>query len=505
MTKSMTKRKILLLLLYCMGTFLFPLNAFAESGYVGDQFTLSRPNLPYYASKIRRVTWNGLYDSCLSGYETSTGAIVRITSFFEGSKTVSCEVEYEWVSGDRTLTSHASKTYTIYCNAVSITVTNPNMTMKVGQKQRISYYLSPTKNATLTFTSSNSSVASVSSTGEVTALGVGSATITIKQNLGYDATCNVTVTEPVAATSITLPAEATVYAYSTLTLYPTLQPSEANPTLTWESANVSIASVDQNGKVTGNNPGTTTITVTTDNNLSASCTLTVKDVDRTPQQFDIADDFSQKTVYVGDSWRIPYTVTPSYAKYTLIWTSSDESVATVGSGGYVTALKQGTTRITASIEGTSLTDYCDVMVKAIPNVLTIWFANGQRSDIKLSEHISVTFGTDKFAVKSATVDVEYDAADVAKFTLENDDSENTAIEAVETGNAAEGTMTFDGNAIRLYGFTPGSSVRLYTVGGQSVGSHRVGRDGSLTISLDGLRPGIHIVKTESITYKIIKK
>jgi len=505
MINSMIKRKLLLLLLCYMGTFLFPLSTFAESGYVGDEFSLSRPSLPYNATKTRHVTWSGLNSDGLSGYETSMGAKVRITSFFEGSRTVTCDVEYEWISGDRTLTSHVNKSYSIHCNAVTINVSNTNMTMKVGQKQTISYYLSPSKNATLTFTSSNSSVASVSSFGEVTAVGKGSATITIKQNMGYDAKCYVTVTEPVPATSISLPSEATVDVYSTKMLYPTLQPSDANPTLTWESANTSIASVDQNGKVTGKNPGTTTITVTTDNNLSASCTLTVKDIDRTPQQFDIDDVFSQKTVYVGDTWQVPYTVTPSYARYTLRWTSSDESIATVDRDDNVTAKKQGTTRITGSIDGTSLTDYCDVTVKAIPNVLTIWFANGQRSDIKLSEHINVTFEADKFAVKSATVDVEYDAINVLKFTLENDGLEDTGIKTAETDKSANGIMNFDGNAIRLSGFTPGSIVQLFTVDGQYVDSYRIGQDGSLIISLDGLKRGVHIVKTESITYKIIKK
>jgi phosphosulfolactate synthase (CoM biosynthesis protein A) len=66
-------------------------------------------------------------------------------------------------------------------------------------------------------------------------------------------------------------------------------------------------------------------------------------------------------------------------------------------------------------------------------------------------------------------------------------------------------MNFDGNAIRLSGFTPGSIVQLFTVDGQYVDSYRIGQDGSLIISLDGLKRGVHIVKTESITYKIIKK
>lgn len=496
--------KKLLLMTFCyILAFLFPLSAFAESGYVGDEFKLDRPSLPYNAIKTRRVTWSGLNQEGLSGYETSSGAVVRITSFFDSPKSVHCQLEYEWKSGDRILTSHVDKTYTINCLPVRIDVANKYMTMKVGQKQFIYYSLSPSKGATLRFTSNNNSVATVSSGGEVTAVGTGSATITISQNMGPDEDCFVTVTEPVPATSISLPQERGVDVYSSITLSPTLQPAEANPTLTWKSSNTSIASVNQNGKVTGNKPGTATITVTTDNDLSASCMVTVKDVDRTPTSFDISNDFSQKTIYVGDTWKIPYTVTPSYARYTASWVSSDESIATVNSG-IVKALHSGKTKITATIDGTALTDFCEVTVKDIPNVLTIWLANGERNDIKLSEHINVTFEGDKFLVKSATVDVVYDNVDVTKFTLENDGSEQTDIKQV-VNDETHGAMSYDGNAIYLSGLSPNSSVMLYSVSGHVSGSYRCGQDGSLLIPLDGLSGGIHIVKTESITYKIIKK
>ena len=493
-------RKFLLMILCCICAFLFPLSAFAESGYVGDEFELYKPSLPYNATKIRRVTWTGMNQDGLSGYETSLGVRVRITSYFEGTRSVYCSLEYEWKSGDRVLTSHVNKTYTINCLSVDINVANKYMTMKVGQKQYINYSLSPSKGATLRFTSNNNKVATVNSSGEVTAVGTGSATITISQNMGFDEDCFVTVTEPVPATSISLPKERGVEVYSSTTLSPTLQPDEANPTLTWKSSNTSIASVSQNGKVTGNEPGTATITVTTDNGLSASCTVTVRDVDRTPTSFDISDDISKKTVYVKDTWKIPYTVTPSYANYRLSWVSSDESVATVSSG-IVKALQPGKTKITATIDGTALTDFCEVTVKGIPNVLTIWFTNGERSNIKLSEHINVRFEGDQFVVKSAVVDVTYDNVDVTKFTLENDGSEPTGIEQV----MSDGVMSYDGNAIFLSGLSPNSAVMLYTVSGHVSGSYRCGQDGSLMIPLDGLPRGIHIVKNESITYKIIKK
>jgi len=503
----MKKRKLLLMLICCIGTVLFPFSTFAAtySGYVGDEFTLAKPSVSILATKIKDVTWSGQYHDGITCYELSTGLKVRITSYFEYPINITCRVKYEWSNGQGTYTSDKTETYTIRCNPVNIEVNNANMTLKVGQKQYIDYYLSPSKNAKLTFRSDNTNVATVDDLGEVTAVGTGYAKITIDQNMGDAAYCNVTVTEPIAPTSISLPAEATVSVYSSITLSPTIQPSEANPTLTWKSSNVSIASIDKNGKVTGNEPGTATITCTTDNDLSASCTVTVKDVDRTPYLFDIADEFSMKTVYVGDTWKVAYTVMPSYANYSLNWTSSDESVATVNYFGQVKALRQGTARITARVVGHEhLTDYCDVTVKGIPNMMTIWFANGQFTNIKLEDNIKIIVEEDKFIVKSKSIDIEYDAIDVMKFTLESDDSEPSAIQGITIGKTA-GTIGYDGNTIRLSGFTPGNPVQVFNIGGQLKGGYRIGQDGTITIPLDGLSNGIYLVKTESITYKIIKK
>jgi len=193
-----------------MGTFLFPLSSFAASysGYVGDSFELKQPSVSILAKKIKSVTWSGTYHDGISCYEMSGYLKVTITSYFESLVTINCDVAYEWESNGGTYTGHSRESYSIRCNPVEINVSNPNMTMKVGQEQAISYELSPQKGAKLTFTSNDTGVATVDNLGYVKAVGVGSARITIKQNMGDDAYCNVTVTEPVAATSISLPEEA---------------------------------------------------------------------------------------------------------------------------------------------------------------------------------------------------------------------------------------------------------------------------------------------------------
>lgn len=75
--------------------------------------------------------------------------------------------------------------------------------------------------------------------------------------------------------SIWLPATATVAAGANITLAPVINPYGVETTLTWDSATVAKATVDTTGKVTGVAAGTSVITVTTANGMSAQCTVTV--------------------------------------------------------------------------------------------------------------------------------------------------------------------------------------------------------------------------------------
>lgn len=75
--------------------------------------------------------------------------------------------------------------------------------------------------------------------------------------------------------SIWLPATATVAAGESITLAPVINPYGVETTLTWDSGTVAKATVDTTGKVTGVAAGTSVITVTTANGLSAQCTVTV--------------------------------------------------------------------------------------------------------------------------------------------------------------------------------------------------------------------------------------
>ncbi|MHB1125645.1 MAG: fibronectin type III domain-containing protein [Bacillota bacterium] len=138
-------------------------------------------------------------------------------------------------------------------------------------------------NRVVTWASSNPAVATVNENGEVTGVSPGVAVITVTTEEGnYKATSTVSVVIPV--TEVILNKSTTeIYLNETQQLTATIVPTNAtNKAVNWSTSNPGIATVDENGLVTAVSPGTTDITVTTeDGNITAVATVTVW-VDTTP-------------------------------------------------------------------------------------------------------------------------------------------------------------------------------------------------------------------------------
>ena len=163
--------------------------------------------------------------------------------------------------------------------AQRITIDPTSWTMEVGDKKTLTATVWPasTGSGYLSWTSSNSSVATVDGDGKVTAVGVGSANITASYGGSVSATCVITV-EPTALHGISL-ANATVGVGYTKTLVPKFNPSNAtNKSIaSWTSSDPTVATVTSAGVVRGIKAGTATITATSeDGGYQASCVVTVK-------------------------------------------------------------------------------------------------------------------------------------------------------------------------------------------------------------------------------------
>ena len=147
----------------------------------------------------------------------------------------------------------------------------------------------------------------------------------------------------------------------TLTLTATVSPNNAtDKTVTWTSSDESVVTVSE-GTVTGLKAGTATITATTVNGLSASCTVSVKEV--YPKS--VLLNKTSADIVVGETLTLTATVSPNNATdKTIRWTSSDKSVAAVNSEGLVIGEGIGTATITATTVN-GLTASCTVNVQII--------------------------------------------------------------------------------------------------------------------------------------------
>ena len=207
---------------------------------------------------------------------------------------------------------------------------------------------------TTSWSSSDSTIAAVSSSGVVTGKSTGSATITASSG-GKSATATITVTGiPVA--SITLNAStASIVTGQTVTFTAVTKDASGNVlsgrAITWGSSTPGVATVDVNGTVTGVSPGTATITATS-GTASASATVTVTlvpiaSITVTPT-LDTLASFGDTVTYTAVAKDGSGNVLTGR---TIVWTSSNDTTATVSTSGVVTAVHAGTATITATSGG----------------------------------------------------------------------------------------------------------------------------------------------------------
>ncbi|MBP3574425.1 MAG: leucine-rich repeat protein [Prevotella sp.] len=149
----------------------------------------------------------------------------------------------------------------------------------------------------------------------------------------------------------------------TLTLTATVTPEDAtDKTVTWTSSDETVATV-KDGVVTALKAGKTTITAKA-GEVSATCEITVNA--KVIPATSIALDKTTAEMIEGETLTLTATVTPEDATdKTVVWTSSDETVAKV-KDGVVTALKAGKVTITAKTGEVSATCEITVNAKVIP-------------------------------------------------------------------------------------------------------------------------------------------
>ena len=201
-------------------------------------------------------------------------------------------------------------------------------------------------------------------------LPVGNHTLSVEFSDGWKAgePFTVTAANTVSVSGVALnKASATIKEGTALQLAATVMPDNApNNGVSWSSSNSSIATADQNGKVTAHKAGVATITVTTDDGgHMATCRVTVVSASAWVPVTGVTLDKTSATVTAGDTLQLTASVQPGNASNKGVsWSSSDVSIATVDQNGLVTAHKPGEAAITATTDDGGHTATCDVTVVA---------------------------------------------------------------------------------------------------------------------------------------------
>lgn len=252
----------------------------------------------------------------------------------------------------------ASCQVTVRKSPDSIRLNTGRLTLKKGASGKLTYSLSPAGSyAQVSFQSSSAAVR-VQNDGTVTAVSVGSATVTATTSNGKKASCLVTVT-PGDPTGIRLQQTSlTLEKGTSRQLTYTLIPGDSAGSVTFSSSDTGVAVVDAAGTVTAKGSGTATITARISSGAQASCQVTV------PVHAErISIYMGEKRLFyvgAGESLKLSYNVIPNTHVDTLSWLSSDDSIATVDAQGVIRGKREGLVTITGEVNG--LTASCQVQV-----------------------------------------------------------------------------------------------------------------------------------------------
>jgi len=265
-----------------------------------------------------------------------------------------------------TCTSSTGQSATCKVTVAEISLDKTELAVEKGKTVTLKATVNPSSisDQSVTWESSNTAVATVSTAGKVKGIKAGTATITCTSGAtGVSTTCNVTVGYVKLDKS-----EVSLEKGKTVKLTPTVYPTSLeDKSVTWKSSNTAVATVSTAGKVKGVKVGTATITCTSvATGLSTTCKVTVV-------SGAVSLNKTEAFVEKGKTMTLKATVTPStLTDKSVTWKSSNTEVATVSSAGKVKGVKYGTVTITCTSVATGASATCNITVgKVVVNVSEI--------------------------------------------------------------------------------------------------------------------------------------
>ena len=277
------------------------------------------------------------------------------------------EVSFVDTTGNYIVPSNMEATLEIYVSVKGISLNETSLRLDPTDSYTLVATLDPINptNDEVIWTSSNEDVVTVDQDGNLVALTVGNAVITVTTLEGnFKATCNVEVSILPESVEITN-TEEELLTTDVLKLNAVVYPLDAtNKNLIWTSSDTNIATVDSNGVVTPVEPGFVTITVKTvvgnyEDEITIEVIQLVEEITLNRVEASIVETYDLQLIA---------TINPIDAtNKSVVWSSSNELVATVSQDGLVEALSVGTTTITVkALDGSNVEATCEITVTKLP-------------------------------------------------------------------------------------------------------------------------------------------
>ena len=233
-------------------------------------------------------------------------------------------------------------------------------------------------NRKIVYTSSDTGVFRISdNTGRGMQAGECELTVSSYQNPEVSQTFKILVTQPVTKITVNAPEGKTVNVGGTTLLAEVVEPANASiPAVEWSSRNTGIATVDEEGRVTGVKRGTVVIDVKATDGSGKASTVTIT-VEQQATSVTIRED--SLNVAAGLQGTLHATVLPENANNRgVTWSSTDESIATVNASGQVKGIRRGECSIIATSKSNPEI-HTSIQVRVIQRVTNIVFSSDRVS------------------------------------------------------------------------------------------------------------------------------
>lgn len=256
-----------------------------------------------------------------------------------------------------------------YIPVKNITLSKSSETLALNSTSKIIVNIEPANasNKKIYYLSSDSSIASVDSNGNVTAKKVGSTYISVNVE-NKTQLYKVTVVKDVSVSlkGISISQNISLKEGETSKINVTYTPSNAtNKKITWKSSNTGIVTVDANGNIKGIAPGFATITATSkDGNHIATSKITVTAVDKSLKSISL--NKTELKLEMGKEETLTVNFNPINAENKKVtWSSSNDEIVTVDNGK-IKAIKPGNAEIKVVSEEGKKEAICKVTVLSAP-------------------------------------------------------------------------------------------------------------------------------------------